>query len=140
MSRDIKFRAWDAKRKLMITESMLTPRYVGFNGSVIRIDEGMECLGSNIMRTEEDVRLMQFTGLLDKNGVEIFEGDILKWDHGDHVLEVRWYRSGWGYFSKLFSRFGLPEGDTCESIHARGYAESSVIVGNIYENPELLGA
>ncbi len=80
----------------------------------------------------------QYTGLKDESNSEVFEGDILKWNHGDGYFEVRWYRSGWGMFSKLFSRFGFPEGRACDSVHALGYAETSTIIGNIHQNQELL--
>ena len=70
--------------------------------------------------------LMQFTGLLDKNGREIYEGDVIKWihKHGDFepteqvsTVEYQKYSDGWiGY--EVFN--------------------DAEIIGNLYENPELL--
>lgn len=69
------------------------------------------------------VRVMQYTGLKDKNGVEIYEGDILL------------YSSGGVYFGD--GQYWVP---TCYDLNSRLIdCLSSVVVGNIYENPELLG-
>ena len=78
-----------------------------------------------------DLELMQSTGLKDKNGKEIFEGDILFGHAGEDFWEIvefdieegKWIRRDIWYNSKL---------DLSE------YNENMEIVGNIYENPELL--
>ena len=79
--------------------------------------------------------LMQFTGLLDKNGKEIYEEDILKWN--DHLLEVKWGQVGWVLFGKLFSRFATPNGSDCNEVNTKGYTHASEVIGNIYETPTL---
>jgi hypothetical protein len=67
--------------------------------------------------------LMQYTGLKDKNGKEIYEGDILKTLTG--ICEVVWNEYKWGVnYHKAFADWSF-EGE-CE------------IIGNVYENPELL--
>lgn len=72
---------------------------------------------------DNDYVVMQFTGLLDKNGKEIYEGDILQirqnqqWFSGKEIYEVS-YKDG--YFENF-----------------TGYKDSEII-GNIYESPELL--
>jgi uncharacterized phage protein (TIGR01671 family) len=67
----------------------------------------------------------QFTGVTDKNGVEIFEGDILLF--GDKSFAVEWQNDivGFGYLYTS-DRFLGCDGINCE------------IIGNIYNNPELL--
>lgn len=91
-----------------------------------------------VMLSDEDMDVMQFTGLLDKKEKEIYEGDILKWRDSEHLLEVRWGSVGWVYYSTLFKSFGHPIGDTCSEFNTKGYLSSSEIIGNVYENPELL--
>jgi uncharacterized phage protein (TIGR01671 family) len=74
----------------------------------------------------------QFTGLKDKNGKEIYEGDVLgaspSWEC--QRAEVRWERGG-------FVKYGLYNSGWTDTQLLDGLAHFEVI-GNIYENPELL--
>jgi uncharacterized phage protein (TIGR01671 family) len=85
----------------------------------------------------KDCILMQYTGLKDKNGKEIYEGDILRW-RDSRELEIRWGSVGWVFYSDLFRSWNRPDGDTCNEYNTYGYLQHSEIIGNIYENPELL--
>ena len=70
--------------------------------------------------------LMQFTGILDKDGSEIYEGDILEFPEG--VAKVVWEDAAFAVES--------PGSEAVDWIHSSEYKAAKVI-GNIYENPEL---
>ena len=84
-----------------------------------------------------DYIFLQFTGVLDKNGKEIYEGDILHWID-TILLEVRWGRVGWVLFGDLFKRPGFPDGDDCGEYHTQSYARECEVIGNVWENRDLL--
>lgn len=116
--RTIKFRAWDKKNKVMLAD------YSSL-GFTVEIMDGDFIVRNGEIATElggkERFKLMQYTGLKDKYGVEIYEGDILK---GDDYCGAVYYsnRGTWD----------------CESFLLGGLNEKSEVIGNIYENPELL--
>lgn len=76
--------------------------------------------------------LGQFTGLTDKNGTKIFEGDIVR--YGDTIHKVVFeQRNGTAYFGLVYSPI-----ETLPFGHYQDLQQLEVI-GNIYENPELIG-
>ena len=111
--REIKFRAWDKIHKKI--------RGIDHDFFSLRND-GM--LSSNT-----SMILLQYTGLKDKNNREIYEGDILK--KGKYMFECKW-----GYCSFDFNPFPYP----IDKEHNQdGYfREDMEVIGNIYENPELI--
>ena len=127
--REIKFRAWVETREAMVTVTEL-----GFltNGELhdFKSDDlgGFSVvLSSSVGQT---VKLMQFTGLKDKNGKEIYEGDIC--ENGDWVPDAHAY-SSWQEVVEW------TEGDAgFRGIYPNGDGMECVVIGNIYENPELL--
>lgn len=117
--KEIKFRAWDK-----VSETM---HNIGFH-----IDAGgLVVRHTHYWENEPDLVLMQFTGLLDKNGKEIFEGDIIKWKHGDEkgTSQVWFDESQCGFCENQIDK---------TSGFFLGWLKEKEIIGNIYENPELL--
>ena len=130
--RAIKFRAWDEKNKAMVSLSLLGLCSKYSNDLTVY---GVENSDDNVAYARRDnVPVMQYTGLLDKNGVEIYEGDI---DHMtsdeddlDTILEIKY--KGAGYYVPDLDWDYTPSLDHPQFIHE--------VIGNIYENPELLEA
>ena len=82
--------------------------------------------------------IMQFTGLKDKNGKEIYEGDILQNDQEESIVSVRWDETGanWQFTEhNIFMDDGVGRGNWNLNM---GFAKQCEVIGNIYENPELL--
>ena len=79
-------------------------------------------------------QVQQFTGLLDKNEVEIYEGDIIEFAYTtEHTLV------GYVGYSELHACFSVTTGDTVKDfISLADHRSSFNVIGNIYENPELL--
>lgn len=77
-------------------------------------------------------KLMQYTGLKDRYGKEIYEGDIL--DCQDRIVKVVWHEQA-GQWDSVFIRYQF---DLCSNgISNYDWKYRAVIIGNIYENPEL---
>lgn len=127
--RDIKFRAWDKKKNDWFDDG--GSLYIELNGN---INFGWN--GEVMDDYTDRVILLQYTGLKDKNGVEIYEGDFLM--AGDAYLGVIKYHSTRAQFigKNIGETFQEDEYDTLYTKNGR--FNSAKVIGNIYENPELL--
>lgn len=126
MTREIKFRVFHKIKK-----SILEVGWISFQEKTMGFGDG------SCWRFNDEVVLMQSTGLKDKNGVEIYEGNIIELETGNNETFIAPV-----VYNKDECRFDLehPEGyhghwNLClRTIDACNYRS----IGNIYENPELL--
>lgn len=121
--REIKFRAWDVHKR-MWTE------YRIHDGVVYFLDKSTGVWVGKYDKRYKEFDLIQHTGLKDMKGKEIYEGDIIKFLNG--IFEVIWCNEKASFMLKNkeykeFLNFIYENNNGME------------IVGNIYENPELLG-
>ena len=115
--REIKFRAWDRVSREMIGAERLTLR------------NGILAEGFVFQASKRD--FMQFTGLHDKNGKEIYEGDVVRhYDYPRQKFSVE-------YIAPSFEARNTKDG-TLRPMWHNGKLTDYEIIGNIYSNPELL--
>ncbi len=124
--REIKFRAWDKDALKMVVPLAIK-----------------NALPSQSKQDD----LIQFTGLKDKNGKEIYEGDILDVDGREEYRGNKKYRgtfvveselSGWGYEFHWRNISGYECSTHIMGFPAEGQSQNIEVIGNIYENPDLL--
>lgn len=138
MSREIKFRAWDKDEKEMLYFDDMPDEVeitLDADGQFILLAEGRDDCVTGCQYYHIDYELMQFTGLKDANDKEIYEGDVCSIE--------RYYDDIHGNEKTYLDRF---EVYFHEGVFARednldclsGCSTHCEVIGNIYENPELL--
>lgn len=117
---ELKFRAWSSRVKIGLPHMVyLDPRATAFSGGDLIEDD--------------DWKVMQFTGLKDKHGKEIYEGDIVVLSHMQSAPTgvVRWFQE-----SACFVATEKPDQFAGHNL----FPDTDEVIGNIYENPEFLTA
>lgn len=146
MSREIKFRAWvngflPEQSGMYYAVELLRPLTSG-EYDRINVARSLDDVGigkwSKVKSEEEPFILMQYTGLTDKNGVEIYEGDVLKVRMQEPDELEPWEFQPIVVWSKEEARFELQWGSFIYLISSPH--QSLEVIGNICENPELLEA
>lgn len=118
-----KFRAWLKNDEEMIDADEIH----WYDGQVDFIGDGI-----TFMRKADEIELMQSTGLIDRNGQDVFVGDIIKCTRGCHhevYLEKEYGGTYVGGMPAIYLK-GIKEG--------YAWTEAEEIIGNIYENKNLL--
>jgi len=120
MSREIKFRAWVPATKTMVDLKKVTP---------LAMNKGLVEIGQDGLFLPFDDRyiLMQYTGLTDRNGVEIYEGDVVDHEYTDGIWAVFYWEGCFTlkpYRDMALVNFNCPA--------------SMEVIGNIYEHGHLL--
>ncbi len=126
MNREIKFRVWDKDMKCWWCEDS---QYLQMDGKKIH-PAPWSTLSADL--PDERIIVQQYTGLKDKNGKMIFEGDILR--QNDLRFEIRFESFQWVAVCPYYNKYHHPR------IEHFRLCVSGEVVGNIMENPELLKA
>jgi len=125
MKREIKFRAWDKENKAF----MPSEGYAICDGDVMGLRYGNEM--EDVLT--DQIELMQYTGLKDMNGVDIYENDIVK--------------SNYKYAQPKISQIIMEDGNsyiagedlaTGNEMLVSDHVDEIEVIGNIHKNPELL--
>jgi len=120
--REIKFRFWDKRFREMKGST-----------SLLQMMSNMEYyLGDELGIRPKDKIPLQYTGLKDKNGKEIYEGDIIRWETEDGI------KTGKVFYKNNVGSFVFASGQDCCGFNVFDSLRCMVVTGNIYENPELL--
>lgn len=131
MARVIELRAWNKYHK-----KMHSVYEINFDHSIAKTRD--DETGGTYTFGFIDLELMQFTGLRDKKGVKIFEGDILI----DPLIKPEHYENGnysYGVVDFFNGVFRIGYGHIDKTLYDEiGAAYKQVIVGNIHQNPKLL--
>ena len=123
--REIKFRAWDEKKKVMFVPSSINWKFIGGQNTLWVCDAH----GENKLEYElvnPNAHLMQFTGLQDKKGVDIYEGDRVLTTSGIYEIKSLEYFYWIQFDDQMHIRFtDADDKPNCE------------VINNIYEKSEL---
>lgn len=129
--RDIKFRAWCPSTNIMYVSGCLD-LLLHFDGKLQALQESGLIVGTYNVPPME---VMQFTGLTDKNGKEIYEGDVVRTSITFEVSTLP--HMGEVVYCEEYGSFGT-RNDAGITLFVHHCVNTREVIGNIYETPELL--
>jgi len=122
IKREIKFRAWHKNKKIMMTKAgsleFFNDKFIGIGG-----------FSEYGYHKAKDIILMQFTGLLDKKGKEIYEGDIINYAILNNMGEIIYNENGEPRVKLKASHIWFSQREANEQVE---------IIGNIFQSKHLL--
>ena len=128
MKREIKFRVWSAET----SDENGIPAFQMIDADSLVI--ASQDLLKKELKESEYFKLMQFTGLTDINGNEIYEGDVVRYDglnETKHTATIVFGKYGWSLKSNFIPTLGIDQFNS-------SVPKSFEVIGNIYEHNELL--
>ncbi|HEP6035193.1 TPA: YopX family protein [Streptococcus pyogenes] len=118
-----KFRAWSTFKNEWVKHFYITE-----SGLIYNMEQPHRDLIGAVPVEKSGLILMQSTGLFDKNGVEIFEGDVVEYDDGEYLFAGKVVKTVFGTYVKSYSFFSF------EDFSDENTMTTDVeIIGNIYE-------
>ncbi|CAL83906.1 hypothetical protein FDF29_06445 [Clostridium botulinum] len=130
--REIKFRAWDK-----IDEKIREITLIDFEYKKVKLLN--DYTGESYLRDFEEVILLEYTGLKDKNGKEIYEGNILHIEIKDKSIKDKIIASSNEVVKYKDCKFGVVWGWHRDFIGLDGFYNTAFqVIGNVYEDPKLL--
>ena len=145
--RELKFRAWDSADKMMYHNIQDGIKFD--DGSCYSFDKFLRnSVGDPDMEDYHRWSIMQYTGLMDKNGKEIYEGDIIQ-SKSEMVrlvtneptgrIAIKNYTVRWEHEIARWGRFKDGKFELLSGLKKEYLDQWYTVIGNIYENPELIG-
>ena len=131
MKREIKFRAWNKEDKIMVDLQKITPLALN---DMMNTQLNLQGRSGLFIPFFKELELMQYTGLKDRNGKEIYEGDIIKCKYGKATIEsIEDIHQSLGWRDRKENSKCSDIGRTIEK-----FKNEIEIIGNVYKNKELL--
>lgn len=135
MNREIKFRVWLKEKKQMIQDVHICPEY---GWLVMSDNDALEETCGKV--SEKELIWMQYTNLKDKNGVEVYENDIIDIhqtvnDYNQFVIQYDNYKFSARYYNQKTKQIlGWYQYDLDELFEINETEKEMEVIGNIYEN------